>query len=330
MKRSAPTSTVRPPTVRLDAEAGHGLEALRPSRDRPPSRLARRSTIAPAIGCSEPRLDGGRQRAARRPRRRRRRRRRRSVRAGPGQRAGLVERDHVGVVRGAAARRRLRKSTPSSAARPVPTMIEVGVARPIAHGHAMMSTATHADERERERRRRARTTIHTPNVSAAAASTAGTNHAVTRSTSAWIGSLAPCAASTMRMICASTVSRADLASRGTGSAPFLLIVPPTTAVARRLGDGHRLAGDHGLVDVRRALDHLAVDGDLVAGPDDDDVADGDGLERRPRPPRRRAHARRLAAAGRSSARIASPVRPLARASRKRPARMSVTMTAAAS
>src|SRR3712207_8224871 len=49
-------------------------------------------------------------------------------------------------------------------------------------------------------------TSQTRKVRAAAAITAGTNQAVTRSTSAWIGSLDPCACSTMRMIWASTVS----------------------------------------------------------------------------------------------------------------------------
>ena len=45
-------------------------------------------------------------------------------------------------------------STPSDAPRPVPTMIAIGVARPSAHGHAMISTATAADERVRQPRLR--------------------------------------------------------------------------------------------------------------------------------------------------------------------------------
>jgi hypothetical protein len=32
--------------------------------------------------------------------------------------------------------------TPAVAPRPVPTMIDIGVASPSAHGHAMISTAT--------------------------------------------------------------------------------------------------------------------------------------------------------------------------------------------
>ena len=45
----------------------------------------------------------------------------------------------------------LRNSTPSSAARPVPTMIEVGVASPMAQGQAMISTATALTSAEGER-----------------------------------------------------------------------------------------------------------------------------------------------------------------------------------
>ena len=33
-------------------------------------------------------------------------------------------------------------STPAAAPRPLATMMDIGVARPSAHGHAMMSTAT--------------------------------------------------------------------------------------------------------------------------------------------------------------------------------------------
>src|SRR3546814_10793229 len=45
-------------------------------------------------------------------------------------------------------------------------------------------------------------------------------------------------------------------------------------VAGLLGDGDRFAGDHGLVDRRAAIDDLAVDGALLAGADDDDIAAG--------------------------------------------------------
>src|SRR3546814_18661601 len=54
---------------------------------------------------------------------------------------------------------------------------------------------------------------------------------------------------------------------------------PDAGVAGLLGDGDRFAGDHGLVDRRAAIDDLAVDGDLTAGADDDDTADGHIFER---------------------------------------------------
>jgi len=57
------------------------------------------------------------------------------------------------------------------------------------------------------------------NVAAATAMTAGTNHIVTRSTRAWIGNFDPCASSTMRMICASTVA-SPIAVARTPIAPF--------------------------------------------------------------------------------------------------------------
>src|SRR3546814_2886439 len=70
-------------------------------------------------------------------------------------------------------------------------MIEVGVASPIAQGQAMISTAT-ALTRAKVRAGAGPRLSHARKVTAATASTAGTNHAVTLSTSAWIGSFAPC------------------------------------------------------------------------------------------------------------------------------------------
>ncbi len=50
-------------------------------------------------------------------------------------------------------------------------------------------------------------------------------------------------------------------------------------VTGSLVDGDGLAGEHGLVDRRAPLEHLAVDGDLLTGPDPHDVADADLLDR---------------------------------------------------
>ncbi|MNN85341.1 hypothetical protein D3C81_2026160 [compost metagenome] len=99
----------------------------------------------------------------------------------------------------------MRNRTPSSAPRPVPTMMEVGVARPMAQGQAMIRTAT-ALTRAKVSAGDGPKKSQAAKVSAATRKTAGTNHMVTLSTRAWIGSLEPWASSTMRMICESTVS----------------------------------------------------------------------------------------------------------------------------
>ncbi len=118
---------------------------------------------------------------------------------------------------------------PSSAARPVPTMIEVGVARPIAQGQAMISTAT-AFTRANESAGEGPKVYQAAKVSTAARITAGTNHPVTLSTRAWIGSFEPWAVSTNLMICASSVSLPTLVALKVMD-PVLLIVPPTTALS---------------------------------------------------------------------------------------------------
>ena len=62
-------------------------------------------------------------------------------------------------------------------------MIEVGVAKPIAHGQAMMSTAT-ALTKAKVRAGDGPNTSQTRKVSKATSITAGTNHNVTLSTTA--------------------------------------------------------------------------------------------------------------------------------------------------
>ena len=59
-------------------------------------------------------------------------------------------------------------------------------------------------------------------------------------------------------------------------------------VARPLVDRQRLAGHRRFVDVAVAGDDRAVERHLVAGPDDDHVADGDRLDRQRAARRRRA------------------------------------------
>ncbi len=59
-----------------------------------------------------------------------------------GERAGLVDHQRVDLLQQLRAPRRSSISTPACAPRPMPTMIDIGVARPSAQGQAMISTAT--------------------------------------------------------------------------------------------------------------------------------------------------------------------------------------------
>ena len=94
---------------------------------------------------------------------------------------------------------------PCSAPRPVPTMIEVGVASPIAHGQAMISTATKFESAS-VKAGSGPNTSQTTNVTAASAMTTGTKTLLTLSASLCMGAFDPWASSTMREICASAVS----------------------------------------------------------------------------------------------------------------------------
>ena len=102
--------------------------------------------------------------------------------------------------------------TPPLAPRPVPTMIAIGVARPSAHGHAMIRTAT-ALTSACARRGSGPHSAHATKASTATATTAGTNHAATRSASFWIGARLRCASPTIATICASSVSAPTRSAR---------------------------------------------------------------------------------------------------------------------
>ena len=98
-------------------------------------------------------------------------------------------------------------------------------------------------------------------------STTGTNTAEMRSARRWIGALLPCACCTRRMIRESTVSLPTPSTRNR-SAPFRLSVAPTTWSPDALAHRHRLAGEHRLVHVARAVEDDAVGRHGLAGPHD--------------------------------------------------------------
>jgi hypothetical protein len=119
-----------------------------------------------------------------------------------------------------------RIRTPRLAPRPTPTMIDMGVARPSAQGHAMMRTLT-AATRPWARRGSGPQSDQAMKLRTAIAITAGTNTADTRSASRWIGARVRWASATMRTIWARRVSAPTRSARMTRP-PVPLRVPPVT------------------------------------------------------------------------------------------------------
>ena len=201
MKRSAPTSTRAPSTVARTPMPVTESKSVIVGSAMPPSTAD--STMARAIGCSE--RDSTAATFASTWLRSKPSAISRSVRTGrPSVSVPVLSTATTLASLSSCRASPLRNSTPISAPRPVPTMMEVGVAKPMAQGQAMISTAT-ALTSAKDSAGDGPNTSQTRKVSTAASMTAGTNHSVTLSTTAWIGSLEPCACSTMRMICASMV-----------------------------------------------------------------------------------------------------------------------------
>ena len=128
-----------------------------------------------------------------------------------------------------------RTRIPSSAPFPVATMIEVGVASPIAHGQAMirteiMLTIAYVPRGSGPRK------YHARNVRSAAAITAGTKYDAITSASRPIGGLLPCASRTIATIRERTVSFPTRVAVKR-SRPSRLIVPPVTALPGTFSTG---------------------------------------------------------------------------------------------
>ena len=105
---------------------------------------------------------------------------------------------------------------PSWAPRPVPTRMAVGVARPIAHGQAMISTATAAVNAAPAGCPAARPPV---SVAAATTMTTGTNTAEIRSASCCTAALPACASAASRAIWASWVPAPTRVARTTSRPP---------------------------------------------------------------------------------------------------------------
>ena len=146
------------------------------------------------------------------------------------------------------------------------------MARPMAQGQAMISTAT-ALTSPKVSAGSGPKISQTPKVRTASAMTTGTKTIVTLSTMACIGSLPPWASSTMRMICASIVSRPTAVARKV-KLPVWFTVPRHNRRADALGHRHGFARNHALVDIARAVQHLAVDGQALTRSDLDHISKG--------------------------------------------------------
>ncbi len=217
---------------------------------------------------------------------------------------------------------------PRPAPRAIPTVSAVGVARPSAHGHAMMRTAI-AARSAGPNDGAGPNASHATNVTSAIPSTIGTNTDAMRSTSRWIGGFEDCASSTRRTIDASSVSRPTFVAR-TRSAPVRFSVPPVTSSPALLSTG---------TDSPVTIDSSTADDPAITRPSDATVSPGRTTMTSPAtrsaigmssssPPARRTRA--VFAPSARSARMASPVRARARASRNRPTRMSAMIPVAVS
>ena len=220
-----------------------------------------------------------------------------------------------------------RMRIPASAPLPVPTMIAVGVARPMAHGQAMITTPMNA-VRASVTRGSGPNRNHARNVSAATTMTAGTNTSEIRSASRWIGAFEPWARWTRSTIRASAVSRPTRVARMTNE-PVVLIVAPMTSSPTRF-----VAGIGSPV----SIDSSTADVPSTTTPSTGTLSPGRTRRRSPAtttasstssstPPRSR---RAVVAWSPTSRRMAPVVRPFARASSHRPRRISPMMIVALS
>ena len=168
-------------------------------------------------------------------------------------------------------------SRPSCAPRPVPTSRAVGVARPSAHGQAMISTATAAVNANEAG---SPAPSQKPSVATERPITIGTNTPETRSASRCTSALPDWASVTSRAICASAVSEPTFVARTTSRPPALTVAPATASPGCfSTGTDSPVSSDWSTAD--DALLDDAVGGDLLARADDEAIADRELLDRHP-------------------------------------------------
>ena len=237
---SLPRATVRPSTVATTPLPVTERKPWTGARARPWCSAA--AMIAAASGCSLPRSS----RAARPST---------SLSLAPGTARTLVTRGRPSVTVPVLSRTRVSArpsassaaasftSTPARAPRPTATITDIGVARPSAHGQAMISTAT-AFTRAWARRGSGPQSVQAAKASTAAPTTAGTNHAATRSARRWMGARLRWASPTSLTIWARRVSLPTRSARTTRPPVPLTVAPVTRSpMAFATGSGSPLIID---------------------------------------------------------------------------------------
>ena len=220
-----PRATVVPPTRPVTPRPVYDWKSLTGSSSSPFSSAA--ATIAAARGCSLPRSRLAARRRASSPSGS-------SVsitvsrRGRPSVRVPVLSTTRVStrarVSRASASRTR----TPEVAPRPTPTMIDMGVARPRAQGHAMMRTEI-AATRAWAKRGSGPKAAQATKATAAIPTTAGTNQAATASASRCMGARLLWASATSWTMRARSVSRPTFSARMTKPPVPLRVAPVTRA-----------------------------------------------------------------------------------------------------
>ena len=140
---------------------------------------------------------------------------------------------------------------PSWAPRPVPTSSAVGVARPRAHGQAMIRTATPAVNAVAAV---SPVPSQNPRVPRARAMTTGTNTAEIWSASRWTGALPFWASVTSRAIWARAVSAPTRVARTTRRPPALTVAPVTASPgATSTGTGSPVSSEASMAEVPSSM-----------------------------------------------------------------------------
>ncbi len=198
----------------------------------------------------------------------------------------------------------------------------------MAHGHAMMRTATPRTSAPASPDSGGPRASHATNVTAAATMTAGVNHAEIASAARAMGARRLCASRTRRTICASAVSAPTRVARKV-NAPVVLIVAPYTAEPAAFSTG---------IDSPVSIDSSMADAPSITSPSTGRRSPGRTMTTSPRStslagtsssmPSRTMRAVRGCRPTRRL--MASDVLPRARASSRRPRRTRAMMTTAVS